>query len=195
MNKTGCFVLLLAFLALALVVVPQGVRVSSSSWVVSHPTVVNLHAYPITGKPTISAAFIGKVLRAYGSPASGSAQALYADGVQFGIDPVYALAFFLHEDRFGTTGWGAVNHSLGNTRCSAGYQCRGGYRSYPTWQAGFLDWYHLLKVLYITQWHLVTVDQIIPVYAPSSDGNNVAGYITAIKTAVDTWRSGTVEVA
>jgi hypothetical protein len=35
-----------------------------------------------------------------------------------------------------------------------------------------------------------TVDQIIPVYAPNSDRNDVAGYSAAIKSAVDTWRAG-----
>jgi len=32
------------------------------------------------------------------------------------------------------------------------------------------------------------------VYAPSSDNNDVAVYIAAVKQAVDTWRSGLVEV-
>jgi len=32
------------------------------------------------------------------------------------------------------------------------------------------------------------------VYAPSSDGNNVAGYIAAVVQAVQTWRRGDVEV-
>jgi hypothetical protein len=115
-------------------------------------------------------------------------------GVRYHIDPAYALAFFLHESSFGTTGWGAVNRSLGNIRCSAGYRCQGGYRSYPTWQAGFLDWYHLIRDLYIKQWHLTMVAQIIPVYAPASDHNDVNGYIQAVEHAVDTWRSGKVLV-
>jgi hypothetical protein len=63
-----------------------------------------------------------------------------------------------------------------------------------TWQVGFLDWYHLIQDLYINQWHLTTVAQIIPVYAPASDHNNVSVYIQAIEHAVDTWRSGKVMV-
>jgi hypothetical protein len=39
-----------------------------------------------------------------------------------------------------------------------------------------------------------TVAQIIPVYAPSSDGNNEAAYIAAIEHAVATWRAGRVQV-
>ncbi|HEU5382772.1 MAG TPA: hypothetical protein VFV38_45780, partial [Ktedonobacteraceae bacterium] len=171
------------------------VRVSSvSSWSLARPTVVKLEAYSVVGKPTVSAAFLNRVLVAYGSPAAGLGQTMYNDGVHFGVDPVYALAFFLHEDGMGTTGWGAVNRSLGNTRCTPGYQCRGGYRAYASWAAGFWGWFNLIRVQYVNTWHLVTVDQIIPVYAPSSDGNNVRGYITAIKSAVDVWRSGRLEV-
>jgi hypothetical protein len=98
---------------------------------------------------------------------AGLGQALSEGGVRYQIDPAYALAFFLHESSFGMTGWGAINRSLGNIRCSAGYRCQGGYRSYLTWQAGFLDWYQLIRNLYIKQWHLMTVAQIIPVYAPA----------------------------
>ena len=83
----------------------------------------------VTGPPTISADFTDRVLSTYGSPAAGTGQALYDLGVQYGIDPVYALAFFLHEDSFGETGIGAANQSLGNIRCSAGYSCQYGFRS------------------------------------------------------------------
>ena len=61
-----------------------------------------------------------------------------------------------------------------------------------SWEDGFAHWYELIRNLYVDEWHLVTVDQIIPVYAPASDGNDVAGYIQAVKQAVDTWRSGEV---
>jgi hypothetical protein len=37
-----------------------------------------------------------------------------------------------------------------------------------------------------------TVSQIVPVYAPASDGNNVPGYIAGVEQAVDTWRRGQV---
>ncbi len=94
-------------------------------------------SYTVLGSPTVTPTFIDQVLSAYGSPAAGSGQALYDLGVQYEIDPVYALSFFLHEDSFGGTGIGAANHSLGNIRCSAGYPCQSGFRlsslgmSYP----------------------------------------------------------------
>jgi hypothetical protein len=108
-------------------------------------------SYQLDGPPSLSVSFINRVFSAYHSPAAGLGQALSEGGVRYHIDPVYALAFFLHESSFGTTGWGAVNRSLGNIRCSAGYTCQGGYRSYSSWQAGFLDWYQLIRNLYIKQ--------------------------------------------
>jgi hypothetical protein len=156
----------------------------------------------VTGPPTVSANFIDRVLVAYGSPAAGTGQALYDDGVASGIDPVFALAFFLHEDSFGNTGMGAANHSLGNIRCSAGYACELGFRSYSTWEEGYRDWYQLILLGYVQGQITIpivghpcrTVEQIVPVYAPSSDGNNVTGYIDAVLGAVRAWRAGSISV-
>lgn len=39
-----------------------------------------------------------------------------------------------------------------------------------------------------------TVEQIVPVYAPSVDGNNEAAYIAAVERAVAAWRDGRVQV-
>jgi hypothetical protein len=167
---------------------------------------LNLHrndtSYTLTGSPSISADFIDRVLAAYSSPAAGTGQALYDLGVESGIDPVYALAFFLHEDSFGVTGIGAVNHSLGNIRCSAGYACQYGFRYYATWSDSYQDWYGLILNGYvkgqitdaIVGHSCVTVEEIVPVYAPSSDHNDVAAYIAAIEHAVERWRHGHVWV-
>ena len=130
----------------------------------------------------------------YNSPASGQGQALYDLGMQYNIDPVYALAFFMHESSFGTTGVARVTLSLGNIRATPGYDSYNGYRKYKTWQAGFEDWYKLIKTLYVQKWHLSTIDQIIPVYAPSSDNNDVDAYVQSIKSAVDAWRLGQIQV-
>lgn len=156
----------------------------------------------VVGSPTISSVFIERVLSAYGSPAAGTGADLYRLGVKYSIDPVYALAFFLHEDSFGKTGWGARNHSLGNSRCGGWSRCQGGYRYYATWQAGYEDWYRLILYGYVQGQVTIsivghvcrTVEQIVPVYAPSSDGNDVAGYIAAVMQAVRTWRAGQVWV-
>jgi hypothetical protein len=174
---------------------PSPPRISVAAQLRSHHDDAS---HTVTGPPTITPDFIDRVLFAYGSPATGTGQALYGLGVESGIDPVYALAFFLHEDSFGKTGWGAVNHSLGNSRCYGWSVCQGGYRYYATWQEGYQDWYNLILNGYV-RGHVTipivghvctTVEQIVPVYAPSSDHNDVAAYIAAIQHAVDTWRHG-----
>jgi hypothetical protein len=152
--------------------------------------------YSVLGKPTVSADFLNQVLASYHSPTAGMGQSLYDLGVQYGIDPVYALAFFMHESLFGTTGEARVTLSLGNERCIPDRNCidqdRGGYAQMNSWQDGFEHWYKLIRNLYVAQWGLVTVDQIIPKYAPNSDGNNEAEYIATLKREVDVWRAGTL---
>src|ERR1700694_1912009 len=111
-------------------------------WFRTHP--FQFETYSVQGQPTISADFINQVLAHYHSPSAHKGQALYDDGVKYGIDPVYALAFFLHESSFGTTGVATITHSLGNIRATAGYHQYEGYRLYPTWEAGFEDWYKLI---------------------------------------------------
>jgi hypothetical protein len=150
--------------------------------------------YDLVGVPTIDVASVNLVLTSYDSPAQGKGQALYDLGVQYGIDPIYALAFFMHESRFGTTGVAQVTLSLGNIRATPGYDSYDGYRKYQTWEEGFEDWYKLIKAQYVGKWQLSTVDRIIPVYAPGSDNNDVTAYIASIKQAVDDWRAGAVQI-
>ncbi len=158
------------------------------------PIPVHTGPYSVLGKPTISAAFINEVLASYNSPAAGKGQAMYDLGVKYGIDPVYALAFFMHESLFGTTGDARATLSLGNSRCIPTRPCidqnRGGYAKMYSWEDGFDQFYKLIRNLYVAQWGLVTVDQIIPTYAPNSDGNNEKEYIAALKHEIDTWRAG-----
>lgn len=207
-------ILLVFLLMLAFTQPHTSTQAQSSTFITTRSTAVSISpnsSYILTGKPTISAAFINRVLAAYGSPASGKGQALYTLGVKYGIDPVYALAFFLHESRFGTTGEAAVTLSLGNERCiqdrpcmnTAGTACQSGqscYAKMESWEDGFDHWYQLIlygyvqgKVTIPLVGHVcTTVDQIIPVYAPSADNNDVAAYIASIKHAVDTWRAGRI---
>jgi hypothetical protein len=152
--------------------------------------------YAVTGEPSLSATLVNRVLARAHSQASGTGQSLYDLAIQYHLDDAFALAFFQHESGFGTTGMARVTRSLGNIRCSLGYQCINGYRAYQTWTQGFDDWYHLIEDGYV-QGHITiplvghvctTVSQIVPVYAPASDGNDVAGYIAAVEQAVDGWR-------
>ncbi len=150
--------------------------------------------YRVVGSPTVTADFINRVLDHYHSPAAGKGQTLYDDGIKYDIDPAYALAFFMQESTFGTQGVARVTHSLGNIRATSGHPQYAGYRLYRNWEEGFDDWYRLISNQYVGQWGLLTVDQIIPVYAPGSDNNNENAYIQSVKNAVDTWRHGSLEV-
>ena len=144
--------------------------------------------YDVVGAPSISVAQIERVLQEYGSPAAGKGQALYDLGTRYGIDPAYALAFFVHESGCGTKGVARHTRSLGNIRWTPGFDNYEGYRKYPTWEAGMEDWYKLITRLYIGEWNLRTVDKIIPVYAPWGDNNNPPAYIKSVKGMVDRWR-------
>lgn len=189
-------------------------RSQFSTWWRGFSAILTPPSDHLAGKPTISASFINTVLSNYHSPAAGQGQALYDLGVKYDIDPVYALAFFMHESRFGTAGMARITHSLGNSRCVANQACvntsgdecqarQSCYASYASWQSGFEEWYQqmvayengALKYYLSKQWiPLTTLQTIIPVYAPTSDGNNEAAYIAAIQHAVATWRSGTVQL-
>src|SRR5438270_11418095 len=100
--------------------ISQSAQAASFSQTMSDP-------YSVLGPPTVSAALINQVLAAAHSPAAGKGQALYSDGVRYGIDPVFALAFFLHESSFGTNGVARFSLSLGKLRCILDTVCRDGY--------------------------------------------------------------------
>lgn len=161
------------------------------------PIPTKLGPYSVVGKNSLSVDFMNRVLAYYHSPAAGKAQALYDDGVKYGLDSAYALAFFMHESLFGTTGVARVTLSLSNMRCVPEYRClqeNGGYAIFNTWEQGFEAWFKLIRNLYVGYWGRVTVDQIIPKYAPNSDGNNEAAYIATLKRTIDTWRAGIIPV-
>jgi Mannosyl-glycoprotein endo-beta-N-acetylglucosaminidase len=144
--------------------------------------------YELLGPPSVSAGMIEAVLGQYGSEAVGRGQALYDLGVRYGINPAYALAFFVHESACGTRGVARFTHSIGNIRWTPGYDNYEGYRSYATWEQGMEDWYKLMTDLYINGWGLRTVEAIVPVYAPYGDNNDPPSYIADVQSLVDAWR-------
>ena len=147
-----------------------------------------LEADSILGPPTISAGQIDAILASYSSPAEGSGQAMVDLGIKYGIDPIFCLAFFIHESTAGTKGVATVTKSVGNIRVTAGYDSYQGYRRYATWEEGIEDWYKLIRELYVDGWQLTTLEQIIPVYAPSVE-NDTEGYINTVRNLVNGWRT------
>ncbi len=144
--------------------------------------------YAVTGRPTISAKQIDKILCKAQSPACHTGADLYNLGVKYGIDPVYALAWFKHESGYGTTGVARFTRSLGNIRCSTGYGCIEGYRAYRSYHTSYEDWYQLIANQYVKQRHLTTVDVILDKYAPPAE-NDTTSYVSDVEQSVDMWRS------
>jgi hypothetical protein len=149
-------------------------------------------SFSVLGPPTVNAAFIDKVLAANHSPAQGTGIIFYTSGIKYGIDPVFALAFFKHESGFGTAGVARYTLSIGNSRCINGYPCYNGFRKFNSWAESIDAWFKMIRTLYVGQWNKSTIQQIIPTYAPPSDGNDVNGYIADIQKSVTTWRSGKI---
>ena len=158
------------------------------------PSTGKTEPYSVLGKPSVSASFINHVLAAAQSPAVGTGQSLYNLSLTYGIDDAYALAFFHHESSYGTQGIARQTRSLSNMRCVSRYPClqvNGGYALFQSWTQGYEAWYRLLVDEYLPR-HLVTVAQIIPVYAPSTDNNDETAYIQDVERTVAAFRSGTM---
>jgi hypothetical protein len=192
------FLVALIALTLALVIsVPtfgQLVRSSAASMVERLPAAVSsvvVASDPpqtsILGRPSLSASFMNTVLARVGSPANGTGQTFYRESVQTGIDDAFPFALFQHESSFGMAGAATATRNVGNIVCAHVPPCLGAFRLYPTWSAGVQALYRLLVQEYIPQ-HRSTLETIIPVYAPSSDGNAPLAYIAAVKSSVALWR-------
>lgn len=142
----------------------------------------------ITGSPSISAEQVDKVLCKASSPACGTGYTLYTYGTQHGIDPAFALAVFHHESNYGKEGVATQTRSLGNIRCTDGYTCIGGFRSYPSWQESYTDFYKLIAGPLYVGAGLDTPEKIMPRYAPAADSNNPVAYATAVTADMASWR-------
>ena len=152
------------------------------------PNVAALGEGPVVGPPSLTVGKIRAILRAYDSPVVPEAAAFHDLGLQYGIDPAYALAFFVVESHAGTRGIARETRSIGNIRARVGEPEHEGYRLYASWREGIEDWYRLIAEVYVGEWGLTTIDAIAPVYAPSWDNNDPDAYARAIKTLVARWR-------
>jgi hypothetical protein len=154
--------------------------------------------YTLKAAPSISPQQIDRILAAYNSPAAGSGAVWYNLGVQYGIDPAFAVAFFIHESGAGTArNWaglkpdGSTTHNVGNIICAGYATCFNRFRDYPSWEAGIKDWYRLIDVEYVQGRGHRTVADVIPVYAPAFE-NDVDGYVSVVHRLVDQWRQGRI---
>lgn len=156
----------------------------------------------VIGPPSITANQIQAVLDQYNSPAKHIPAQVWIDlGREYGIDPAYALAFFIHESSAGTNPrWDGMielnhddvsrsvtTHNIGNISCAGYKRCTGRWRHYNSWEEGIRDWYRLINNEYVLWRGADTVEKIIPIYAPAHE-NNVQNYIDTVHTLVTTWR-------
>ncbi|PDW03570.1 hypothetical protein CJ255_08180 [Candidatus Viridilinea mediisalina] len=151
--------------------------------------------YVLRAPPSLTADQIDRILASYHSPATGTGEIWYNLGLERGIDPAYAVAFFIHESTAGTAqGWaglkpdGSTTHNVGNIICAGYATCFGRFRDYPSWEVGIADWYRLIDVEYLNGRGHQTVADIIPVYAPAFE-NDVDGYVHVVQRLVDQWRT------
>ena len=115
------------------------------------------------------------------------------------VSPLFCLGVFFVESKFGALGICNQYRTLspGNTRTSLNGKGRsvqtaqGVYQAYGTWTDGFDDLaLRLISPDYVyAQRGLKTIEQILPVYAPSGDGNSPAAYVNSVVTMMNGWIS------
>lgn len=131
-----------------------------------------------------------------GSPALEEDVSIWVEVPQkYRIDPRFALAFFIHESGAGTNPkwaghmpYGKTTKNIGNIICSRNWsgECFKRFRVYKTWQEAIEDWCILMWAYALGMANgkpLVTVEQIVPVYAPDVE-NDTEAYILAIRKLV-----------
>lgn len=143
-------------------------------------------------QPRISRTQFTRVLERYRSPCAPIAGECYDIICSYGLDPAVALGFFGHESVFGTRGVAVETLNWGNVRTPVRAERVTGthprsFAIFRSWQDGLRDWCERINERYINQRGLDTVDKAIPVYAPSSDGNNERRYIEHVTQLVNDW--------
>jgi N-acetyl-anhydromuramyl-L-alanine amidase AmpD len=136
------------------------------------------------------------VLRGAGSPVGdGDALRVYAYATARGLSPAYLLAMFHHESTYGRFGSAATTHSWGNTRPPSFGAPQTGvsdrhFSIYANWVDGGVSTVarHFDHAPYFGK---DTVRAIIPIWAPSTDGNNTERYIEAVLADIERWTGGT----
>lgn len=144
-------------------------------------------AMPVDGPPSISAALIDATLAREDSPLAGLGSYIEAQGRRWRVDPVFLLAFVCYFDA--PAPLANRLHNVGHIHAAGNAPSFDGYRAYATWRQGIDGWYRLIHDLYVSQWHLTTLDAILPVYAPGAGRHDVEAEINAMRGMIDAWRA------
>lgn len=152
--------------------------------------------------PDISAGTFSQVLQSANSPAAGEAGQAYQAIVAEKVSPAFCLSVFQHESRYATDPASmVVKHSTKNpgncrtSRTGAGQVIpteRGNFVKYPDWTSGFKDLARRLvdPGFAYAMSGAKTIGQILPIWAPASDGNNPDGYINAVVNSMNSLGAG-----
>ena len=170
---------------------PSGWKVEMGNVGAHYLTWRNSPYLTFSGPPRITKGKFREVLQAYGSPVTGQAESLYDVITSYDLDPAIALAFFIRESGAGTAvgycdGQNSLNNlNWGNARGDGNGAC--GFQRFPSWKAGLEYWCKIMSRDYVNR-GLDRMEKAIPVYAPSSDGNNVSEYLDNMYRLVYRWQ-------
>jgi predicted phosphodiesterase len=150
----------------------------------------------IRGPPSISAQTIDKILADANSPAAGSGIHFINYGLQYNIDPAFALAFFRKESSYGKAGVAKTSKGIGNIKaptpsCLADYKYTAGPKNpgpwcaYHTWEKSIQGWYNYMTHRGVYLPNKYRLEEILPIYAPRSP----ASYVSSVKTYVREYRN------
>jgi N-acetyl-anhydromuramyl-L-alanine amidase AmpD len=135
------------------------------------------------------------VLKDAGSPAFPYAQDCYNRILKWKVSVAFMLAIARKESGFGKYGFATVHLSLGNTRSTVLQNgivvntVQGYYIRYKSWADGVEDAAARLALstyIYAREGR-TTIDQIITRYAPPTDGNDTAKYISDLVQWMNEW--------
>lgn len=157
---------------------------------------------PIFAAPSIGfmtfAAILNTGYQSKQSPAHAEAAAMFNAFTAAGVDPVVPLAVFWKESKLGTMGRSAEWHNLGNVRTPSdptipaiivATEDKGSFVRYQSWTDAAKDWAHRMQTKYRDQRGITTLQAMVPVYSPATDGNIVREFIEQLTERVAFYRA------
>lgn len=157
-------------------------------------------ANSLENQPTLSQSAFVNLINSLGTPVSsegGFALCAYNEAIRYGVDPLYMLAFARKETGIGTAGIGQTSEdknlfgmtvgTKGDPTIDDNIASDGKFKVYTSYCQSVTDWDAYIRNYYFSK-SLFTPNQIIPIYAPTSDGNNVEQYISDVNNFVNQYR-------
>ena len=131
----------------------------------------------VVGPPSLPAATVDTILARMGSPMTGTGKVVEQAARQTNIDDAFALAVWWAETNDGAAGVGRADRNPGSVRGSVGYPAAfDGYTIYPSYAAGIIDWFNVVKGRYINR-GLTSVYTICYPYVGTSGAANWANKV------------------